>query len=221
MTAATSPSMSHMGACPRRRQIVLHGWCKSLSSLWMAFAWTCHVKASLLREGMQFCHISKATDPLFKNKSIPPMISVIHLEVFDQAVLCFSVLLAFCGTSNAGVCYQNLVPKFRVNVTEYLWIMNFEFIIVIAQKIWSLSTVLLQSKVCRQVHDLCNQLTQVEFKISDICNKFHLNKTGNCSQKIIQWMVENNEPIFKSPESLPYQSLKKMVKVLYCALQLH
>lgn len=63
------------------------------------------------------------------------MISVIHLQVFDQAVLCFSVLLTFCGPPNAGVCYQNLVPKFRANVTEYLWIMNFEFIIVIAQKI--------------------------------------------------------------------------------------
>lgn len=62
------------------------------------------------------------------------MISLIRLG-FEHAVLCFSVLLAFCGPPYAGVCYQNLTPKFKANVTEYLRIMNFEFIIVIAQKI--------------------------------------------------------------------------------------
>lgn len=63
------------------------------------------------------------------------MVSLICLEVFDQALLCFSVLLTFFDPPNTEICYQNLVPKFRANVTEYLRIMNFEFIIVIAQKI--------------------------------------------------------------------------------------
>lgn len=67
--------------------------------------------------------------------------------------------------------------------------MHFKFIIVIAQEIWYLSTVFLQSRIGRQTHDLRSQLTQVEFKILDTCNKLHLNKTGNCSQKLFsEWL---------------------------------